>query len=193
MNLLSVAAAYGVLVDGVPVRLVRRPARLRLARLREHDDAAVPARDRVRPVDGLRGVPAVAHPRALRRHRRHAQAPSPRASRASAAHDLERGADHGRGVRACSPAPACRRSRRSALGWRWRSRSTRRSSGSSSCPATMELMGKWNWWLPRRAGPRAAARRLRVGLRPRRAGARSRPLARSRRSAPARACRGRGA
>ena len=30
-------------------------------------------------------------------------------------------------------------------------------------PATMEIMGKWNWWLPRRVGPRAAARRLRVG------------------------------
>ena len=32
-------------------------------------------------------------------------------------------------------------------------------------PAAMELMGDWNWWLPRRARPRAAARRLRVGCR----------------------------
>ncbi len=29
-------------------------------------------------------------------------------------------------------------------------------------PATMELMGKWNWWLPARARPRAPARRLRA-------------------------------
>jgi len=51
--------------DGVPVRLVRRTARLRLARLRERHDAAVPAGDRVRAVDGLRGLPAVADTRAL--------------------------------------------------------------------------------------------------------------------------------
>ena len=78
MNLLSVAAAYGVLVDGLPVRLVRRLPRLRVARLHQHDDPAVPARDRLRPVDGLRGLPAHAHPRALRRDRRQHAAPSAR-------------------------------------------------------------------------------------------------------------------
>ena len=59
-------------------------------------------------------------------------------------------------------------------------------------PATMEIMGRWNWWLPPRARPRAAARRFRERepLSPR-AGARPRPLARSPRCAPARACRGR--
>ena len=61
VNLLSVGAAYGVLVavfqwgwlDG---------ARLRVARIRQRDDAPVPARDRVRALDGLRGVPALAYP-----------------------------------------------------------------------------------------------------------------------------------
>ena len=53
MNLLSVGAAFGVLT------LVFGDGR--------HAHAAARARGRVRPLDGLRGVPAHAHPRALRR------------------------------------------------------------------------------------------------------------------------------
>ena len=65
MNLLSVGAAFGVL------SLVYDTGR--------HAHAAARAGGRLRPVDGLRGVPALAHPRALRGDRRHAHARSPRA------------------------------------------------------------------------------------------------------------------
>ena len=64
----------------LPVRLARRLPRLRVARLHQHDHAAVPAGDRVRPLDGLRGVPAQPDPRALRRHRRHQDRGGRRAS-----------------------------------------------------------------------------------------------------------------
>ena len=58
MNLLSVGAAFGVLtvVFGEVDTL----------------DPAARARGRLRALDGLRGVPALAHPRALRGDRRHA-------------------------------------------------------------------------------------------------------------------------
>ena len=59
-------------------RGVRRPQpRLRHGR---HAHAAARARRRLRAVDGLRGVPALAHPRALRGDWRHAHARSRRAS-----------------------------------------------------------------------------------------------------------------
>ena len=159
VNLLSVARRVRRAGRGVPVGLVRRLPRLPLARLHEHDDAAVPAGDRVRPVDGLRGVPALADPRALRRDRRHPRRRA-RGPAGQREHDLERRADHGRGVRRVRRSPACRRSRRSGWAWRWRSRSTRRSCGWSSCRR------RWRSWAAgtggcRRARPRAAARRLR--------------------------------
>ena len=47
--------------------------------------------------------------------------------------DHQRGADHGRRLRDLRARPACRRSRRSASGSRSRSPSTPRSSGSCSC------------------------------------------------------------
>ena len=64
----------------LPVGLVRRDHRLRVARLRAGDHARTAARDRVRPVDGLRGLHALAHQGALPGHRRHADRRSPRAS-----------------------------------------------------------------------------------------------------------------
>ena len=63
-----------------------------------HAHAAARAGDRVRAVDGLRGVPALADPRALRGDRRHA----PRGRRGPGrerAHDHLGGADHGRRLR----------------------------------------------------------------------------------------------
>ena len=120
--------------------------------------------------------------------------------------DLERRADHGRRLRvfALTGVPQVKEI---GVGLRGRDRrSTRRSSGSSSCPATMELMGDWNWWLPpwldrilprprlrgrRRAG---AARRRRARRqvarpyaagRPGRAGAASSAAGRCRARAPA--------
>ena len=70
MNLLSVCAAYGVLVAVDAVRLARARARLPGADARHHLGAGVPVRDLVRPVHGLRGVPAVEDPRGVRPARR---------------------------------------------------------------------------------------------------------------------------
>ena len=146
MNLLSIGAAYGVVVavfqwgwggallgiEGGPDRAVRA------------DDAV---RHRVRPVDGLRGVPALPHPGGVGPHRRQPDRrwptawPPPPGS---------------------SPPPP--------PSWSWSSAASSASpTGSSSCsasawpmavlldativrmllvPATMELLGDRNWWLP---------------------------------------------
>ena len=78
----------------LPVGLARRGAGLRVARLHQHHDPALPAGHRVRAVDGLRGLPALADPRALRRHRRHhhRRGPGPAGQRGD---HLQRGPDHG--------------------------------------------------------------------------------------------------
>jgi putative drug exporter of the RND superfamily len=58
MNVLAMTATYGVVVAAVPVGLGREPARHRGCSHRAvHPDD--PVRHRLRPVDGLRGVPAV--------------------------------------------------------------------------------------------------------------------------------------
>jgi len=69
MNLLSVGASYGVLVAVFQWGWLRLD-RLRLAGIRRHDRARARARGDVRPLDGLRGLSADAHPRALARARR---------------------------------------------------------------------------------------------------------------------------
>ena len=64
-------------------------------------------------------------------------------------HHLQRRADHGRRVRRRSPAPACRRSRRSASGLAVAIALDATIVRLILVPATMEIMGRWNWWLPR--------------------------------------------
>ena len=51
----------------LPVGLARRPARLRKPGRARHDQRAADLRRRLRPLDGLRGLPDVADSRALRR------------------------------------------------------------------------------------------------------------------------------
>ena len=70
MNLLSIGAAYGVLTAGLPVGLGRQPARPRPLDAGVELDADPDVRGAVRPVDGLRGVPALPDPRGLAGHRR---------------------------------------------------------------------------------------------------------------------------
>ena len=62
-------------------------------------------------------------------------------------HHLGRAA-HRHRVRAASSPGSCWSSRRPAWLWRSRSRSTRRWCGCCWCPATMTLLGRWNWWAP---------------------------------------------
>ena len=89
LNLLSVGAAYGVLVAGLPGRPRREAARLREHRRGRAVAAAVPVRDPVRPVDGLPRVHPQPGPRGVRsrhehggRRRRTASARPPARSRA---------------------------------------------------------------------------------------------------------------
>ena len=97
MNVLSVAAGVRRAGDGLPVGLVRLD-RLRASRLRAGDHAGAAAGDRVRPLDGLRGVHAQPHQGALPRHRR-----QPRGGGAGPVReredDLERRDHHGRRLR----------------------------------------------------------------------------------------------
>ena len=84
MNVLSVAAAYGVLVVVFQYGWLDGISGYNSLGYVKRDHAAAAAGDRLRPVDGLRGLPALAHQRALPGHRR--QPP-------------------GRRARACRPAP----------------------------------------------------------------------------------------
>ena len=66
MNLLSIGASLGIVAGDLPARLARRSVRRRArADRRLHPRAAV--RDRVRALDGLRGLPRLAHPRGMAR------------------------------------------------------------------------------------------------------------------------------
>ena len=65
LNLLSVGAAYGVLVLVFQDGRLRGPAGLQLQRRRDLVAAALPVRDPVRAVDGLPRVHPVPHPRGV--------------------------------------------------------------------------------------------------------------------------------
>ena len=124
MNLLSIGAAFGVLVAifqwGWFDSLLgfEKPGRAR------HDQRAADLRHRLRPLDGLRGLPDVADPRALPRARRQ-RTGRRRRPLDQRPHDLLGGADHDLRSSPSSSSPGCPRSRSWASAARWRSRSTR--------------------------------------------------------------------
>ena len=80
LNLLSVAAAYGMLVADLPVGLGREPARLQQHRRHRVLAADVPVRDPVRALDGLPRVHPEPDPRGVRPRPLHARTPSSTAS-----------------------------------------------------------------------------------------------------------------
>ena len=84
LNLLSLTATFGAMVwifqDGHLVR----PPRLHADRHARHHDADPDVLHRLRPVDGLRGVPALPHQGGARPHRRQRRSRSPSASSAPA-------------------------------------------------------------------------------------------------------------
>ena len=134
MNLLSIGAAYGVLTAVVPVGLGRRPARARPRDAGVELGADPDVRDPVRPVDGLRGVPALADPRGLAGHRRRARQRGARPGRHRPG-DLGRRRDHGRRLPRLRHRGRRRRQACSGFGMARRDRrSTPPSSGWSSCP-----------------------------------------------------------
>ena len=147
MNLLSIGAAYGVRRRRLPVGLGRRPARHRRRTDQPvHPDDAL--RHRVRTVDGLRGLHALPHPRGVPDApatppprsptawpRPPGSSPPPPRSWSSSSHLHARGRP--------------RRSSCSASGSRSPCCSTPRSSAWCVVPATMELLGDRNWWIPK--------------------------------------------
>ena len=85
MNLLSIGGALGVNRRGLPMGLVRQPARSREGADRAVDPGT-DLRRRVRPVDGLRGVPGVARARGM-------GAPARRIGRGCGRHRVHRARD----------------------------------------------------------------------------------------------------
>ena len=139
MNVLSVAAAYGVLVMVFQYGWTDSIIGFDHLGLRQRPDTAAAAGHRLRPVDGLRGLPALAHPRALLRDRRQPRSRCRRAWPPARRRSRAPRSSWSRSSRS-SRSPACRRSRRSASASPWRSSSTRRSCASySSRP-------RWSSW-----------------------------------------------
>ena len=146
MNLLSVGAAYGVLVavfqwgwlDGF----------LGFESLGYINTMTPPllAGDRLRPLDGLRGLPALADPRALRRTATPA-APSPRGSPRSAA-TISCAALIMVAVFAVFVVTGVPSIKEIGLGIAVAIALDATLVRLVLVPATMEIMGKWNWWLP---------------------------------------------
>ena len=71
LNLLSVGATYGLLVIAFRWGVGQPSSGSAAGQPDRGLDPDVPVRDAVRPLDGLRGLPALAHARAVRRDRRH--------------------------------------------------------------------------------------------------------------------------
>ena len=132
MNLLSIGAAYGVVVAIFEWGWLSGTARRRADRsdrtVRPDDDV----RDPLRALDGLRGVPAVPHPRGVRPHRRQRGRGGRRARVHGSGHHRGRG-HHGDGLRQLRPRRFDDRSSSSASDWRPRSSSTPPSSGWCWC------------------------------------------------------------
>ena len=179
LNLLSVGAAYGLLVIDLPVGLGREPARLRVER-RDHPVAAdVPVRDPVRALDGLPRVHPQPHPRGLRprpleRAGRRARDPLHRRRRHQRRHR------HGRHLRRLRDDAD---HRHEGDGHRPRGRRPdRRHDHPRGAPARDDEAARRAQLVPPALAPVAAAARARGGSRPGRPG-RS-PGARPRRVAP---------
>ena len=149
MNLLSIGAAYGDRRRRLPVGLGQRPARHRAARPDRAVRADDAVRHRVRPVHGLRGVPALPRPGGVRPHGRQprrrsptawppppASSPPPPPIMVARLRQLRRSRPTGSSSCSASGSPS-------------RSSSTPRSSASSSCRPRWSCSADRNWWLPR--------------------------------------------
>jgi hypothetical protein len=130
----------------VPVGLAERPdqRRARADRAVGADDAV---RHRLRLVDGLRGVPAVPGARGMAPHRRQPHLGRRRPGRHRQGHHRG-GGDHGVRLRHVHPRE---RPHREAHGHRPGDGhpARRHHRPLLLVPATMELLGDRNWWLPR--------------------------------------------
>ena len=147
MNLLSIGAAYGVLVTVFQwgwLGGVARP-RGRTDRAVHPDDAV---RHRLRPLDGLRGLPALPHQGGVAAHRRlaHLGRRRPRRHRPG---DHRGRRHHGVRLRQLPARGRTGSSSSSALGLAVAVFLDATIVRMVLVPATMELLGDRNWWLPR--------------------------------------------
>ena len=169
---------------GLPVGLGHRAARPRPRRAGLELGADPDVRHPVRPVHGLRGVPAVPDPRGL------ARAPATRTAASSAACPST-----GRVISSAAAIMVA-----VFLGFATEVDVVVKMLGVGMAvailldatvvrmvlvPATMSLLGRWNWWVPALARPRAARRPRRGHRRASSVGSPRRPARRDRR-APAR-------
>ena len=132
MNLLSIGASLGVVQA-----IFERGWLGGLFGIQPRPDRGVHpgdgVRDRVRPLDGLRGLPRLAHPRGVART---AATRAPRSARARShrPRDHRRRRGDGRRLRVLRRSATTACSSCSASRWRRRSSSTRSSSARSCCP-----------------------------------------------------------
>ena len=146
MNVLSIAAAYGVVVAifqwGWGSSAVRHRAGAHRA-VRADDDV----RHRVRAVDGLRGLPAVPGQGGVRPHRRR-EAVGRRRPRRDGPRHHRRGRDHDRRVRRFLLEDD-RVIKLFGVGLAVAVLLDATLVRMLLVPATMELLGDKNWWLPK--------------------------------------------
>ena len=117
----------------LPVGLGQEPHRRRQGRADRGVGADDAVRHRVRPVDGLRGLPALAHQGGVRPHRTTTPPPWPTAWPSTARVITAAAADHGVRVRSLRARRRPGHSSCSASAWRWPCSSTPRSSAWCSC------------------------------------------------------------
>ena len=178
MNLLSIGAAYGVVVAVFEWGWLERPGRRRADRadrpVRPDDDVRHP----LRALDGLRGLPALAHPGGVRPHRRQRARGGRRPRLDRAGHHRGR-ADHGDASSAASSSATRTTIKLFGLGLATAILVDATVVRMVLVPATMELLGDRNWWFPRwldrhhppPARRSRARRRRRAGAAHRRGGA----------------------
>ena len=147
MNLLSIGAAYGVVVavfqwgwvNGVLGVEQTGP----IAPVHPDDDVRHP----LRALDGLRGLPALADPGGVRPHRRQ-RARGRRRSRLDRPGDHRGRADHGDACSAASSSATPPRVKLFGLGLATAILVDATVVRMVLVPATMELLGDRNWWFP---------------------------------------------
>ena len=150
LNLLSVGAAYGVLVLVFQNGLGRVAARLRVERRHHHLAAPVPVRDPVRALDGLPRVHPEPGPGALRpgyEHRRR----GPQGHRGTAG-TVTSAAVVMVAVFSVFATLSFIDLKQMGIGPGGRDPDRRDDHPGVLLPATMKLLGDWNWYLPKALG-----------------------------------------
>ena len=148
LNLLSVGAAYGLLVLVFQEGFGKEPARLRADRPDHRLAAAVPVRGPVRPVDGLPRVHPHPGARGARPRHEHGRGGGER-HQEHRRHGDQRGRGDGGRVRHLRHAQSSIEFKQMGVGLAAAVLIDATIIRGVLLPATMKLLGDWNWYLPK--------------------------------------------